>query len=591
VEKLPVLCKILFGAYKLIAGLLAVGANLGSANSRLVPPETSAAKTLFSHFLLYRINIHFSTVLLLFSAFWKGIACSLIIIIVLMSVYLLFNSRRWRRPTVFVSYQHLLDGVASELEQNLSQQHIKVIKLPFKKDPDHDSLLEDVKSSISRSDLIVCFPGEKASFVEYELAMASMAKKPMILVSTNEYIGRLPNTAKHGYPVINLNCLDEGGWNSFGRFCLYVTGCNLSLINNCICIFNIFTRIICTLSVLFAFAVLVFVKIADENTIARSSVFIEYIMITAITFIFVLVYVAFTATRIIVALKVRTTIKQQRFDLSDAPTLLTYKLKKSDIIDILFKGSFIAEHEKEKLARLALEKTVVRPQEVDSCVTENGSATYLANPNFENPAQLEHFGQECPRDKLERIACIRRAAEQGLAEAQYHLGRLFEKGDGIEQNNTRAAHWYLQAAEQGNALAQNSIAELCYEGHGVEQDYNVALKWYEAAADQGVASAAYNAGYIYFEGLHVKRDRSKGLALFEVSAFSNCTLAKYALGVIYEQGLGVDKDKRKAIRYYKSAAEDGDADAKIKVKRLSTPLWQFWSRRWPMLRFKFWKVA
>ncbi len=40
-------------------------------------------------------------------------------------------------------------------------------------------------------------------------------------------------------------------------------------------------------------------------------------------------------------------------------------------------------------------------------------------------------------------------AEKGDAEAQYELGEMYEKGQGIEQNYAKALEWYRKAAEQG----------------------------------------------------------------------------------------------------------------------------------------------
>ncbi|MGN6843432.1 tetratricopeptide repeat protein, partial [Neisseria sp. P0021.S006] len=43
----------------------------------------------------------------------------------------------------------------------------------------------------------------------------------------------------------------------------------------------------------------------------------------------------------------------------------------------------------------------------------------------------------------------------------------------------------LQAAEQGNAKAQFSLGKMYYKGEGVRQDYAQAVQWYRRAAEQG----------------------------------------------------------------------------------------------------------
>ena len=44
-------------------------------------------------------------------------------------------------------------------------------------------------------------------------------------------------------------------------------------------------------------------------------------------------------------------------------------------------------------------------------------------------------------------------AEQGIAEAQYNLGIMYDNGYGVTQDHAEAVRWYRMAAEQGNAAA------------------------------------------------------------------------------------------------------------------------------------------
>ena len=47
-------------------------------------------------------------------------------------------------------------------------------------------------------------------------------------------------------------------------------------------------------------------------------------------------------------------------------------------------------------------------------------------------------------------------AEQGYAKAQFNLGLMYAKGQGVPQDYKQAVKWYTKAAEQGVAAA-NSI--------------------------------------------------------------------------------------------------------------------------------------
>ena len=55
------------------------------------------------------------------------------------------------------------------------------------------------------------------------------------------------------------------------------------------------------------------------------------------------------------------------------------------------------------------------------------------------------------RDYATAFREFRPLAEQGYADAQSRLGVMYGIGEGVAQNSTEAARWYLKAAEQGQA--------------------------------------------------------------------------------------------------------------------------------------------
>lgn len=117
----------------------------------------------------------------------------------------------------------------------------------------------------------------------------------------------------------------------------------------------------------------------------------------------------------------------------------------------------------------------------------------------------------------------RKAAEQGHAGAQCHLGDMYKEGRGVEQNDKEAEKWYRKAAEQGNANAQFNLGLMCESGRGRGQSVSEAAKWYRAAAEQGHAGA------------------------------------QNSLGRLYKRGCGVDQSAEEAVKWYRKAAEQGDA--------------------------------
>ena len=59
-------------------------------------------------------------------------------------------------------------------------------------------------------------------------------------------------------------------------------------------------------------------------------------------------------------------------------------------------------------------------------------------------------GQGVRQDDAQAVQWYRKAAEQGIAKAQFNLGFMYNNGQGVRQDYMQAVHWYRKAAEQGN---------------------------------------------------------------------------------------------------------------------------------------------
>lgn len=99
------------------------------------------------------------------------------------------------------------------------------------------------------------------------------------------------------------------------------------------------------------------------------------------------------------------------------------------------------------------------------------------------PAVLPAEGGDVP----EARRWLRRAAEQGHAEAQMTLGAMSMEGRGVPRDDAEAARWLRRAAEQGHAEAQLVLGLMYVEGRGVSRDYVQAHKWFDLAATSGDA--------------------------------------------------------------------------------------------------------
>lgn len=98
-------------------------------------------------------------------------------------------------------------------------------------------------------------------------------------------------------------------------------------------------------------------------------------------------------------------------------------------------------------------------------------------------------GDGVEKDAAEAVSWYRRAAEQGLARAQLNLGLMYAKGDGVAEDDSEAARWLRKAAERGSAAAQYRLGVMYERGEGVAQDFVLAHLWLDLARAQGNATA------------------------------------------------------------------------------------------------------
>ena len=132
-----------------------------------------------------------------------------------------------------------------------------------------------------------------------------------------------------------------------------------------------------------------------------------------------------------------------------------------------------------------------------------------------NLGLMHYKGQGVPQDHAEAARWHRKAGEQGLAPAQFILGMMYNKGLGVPQDHAEEARWYRKAGEQGHASAQFNLGMMHYKGQGVPQDHTEAALWWRKAAEQGNANAQINLGIMYKDGQGVAQDFAEALNWFE----------------------------------------------------------------------------
>ncbi|MET0605164.1 MAG: hypothetical protein ABWZ80_01800, partial [Beijerinckiaceae bacterium] len=127
-------------------------------------------------------------------------------------------------------------------------------------------------------------------------------------------------------------------------------------------------------------------------------------------------------------------------------------------------------------------------------------------------------GRGVPRDPKAALKWFERAANEGLAPAQFRVGNMLEKGVGAARDPKLAKSWYERAAAKGNAKALHNLGVLIAEGGGGRPDYAAAADNVLKAAKLGVRDSQYNVAILYARGLGVGPSMPEAFTWLSIAA-------------------------------------------------------------------------
>ena len=98
------------------------------------------------------------------------------------------------------------------------------------------------------------------------------------------------------------------------------------------------------------------------------------------------------------------------------------------------------------------------------------------------------------------------AANKGLADAQFQLGKMYYLGEAGSKDYSSASMWFKRAARQRHAKAEYGLA-MCYmNGDGLPVNYDQALMYMKASALRGYIPAQQKLADLYQKGVLVEAD-------------------------------------------------------------------------------------
>ncbi len=159
-----------------------------------------------------------------------------------------------------------------------------------------------------------------------------------------------------------------------------------------------------------------------------------------------------------------------------------------------------------------------------------------------------------------------KSAKQGNSFGQAAVSGLFLLGKGVEADLDKAKFWGKKSAEQGNVIGQLFLGILYF----CEENYTDGLKWFLEAERQCrkdsifadmVPALQCSLGELYYSGEGIEQNYKEAFKWYKKAAEQGDADAQYALGCLYGGGQGVEKNMQEAIKWLKMAAEQGNADA------------------------------
>lgn len=185
-------------------------------------------------------------------------------------------------------------------------------------------------------------------------------------------------------------------------------------------------------------------------------------------------------------------------------------------------------------------------------------------------------GVGVPRDPVRAFELMKMAAERKTDYlANYELGKMYERGQGVpadaakaraqyllgknddprgflrlaamlERNPAaspadleRARGYYESAAKRGSGAGMDRLGLMWAEGRGGAQDYALAARWFEHAADSGNADGLYHGAMLFARGNGVKQSDTEAMAWLQEAVSHGQREAMVEMVRRQEDGRGV----------------------------------------------------
>lgn len=140
------------------------------------------------------------------------------------------------------------------------------------------------------------------------------------------------------------------------------------------------------------------------------------------------------------------------------------------------------------------------------------------------------------------------------SKAAGHIGLMYLRGEGVEQNYPTALTWFRRGVANGDPLCQHWMGLVYLNGYGVPQDAFKASQYFKAAAEQDLPASESRLGALFLD----QGDVATATRYFELAARWGWMEAYYYLAEMANFGVGRQRHCGVAAAYYKMVAEKAE---------------------------------
>jgi len=203
----------------------------------------------------------------------------------------------------------------------------------------------------------------------------------------------------------------------------------------------------------------------------------------------------------------------------------------------------------------------------DSLLTVLLPAAEAGNPVAQDLMGVAYEdGKAVPQDFAAAVQWYLRAADQGLAMAQYNLGLILAQGRvGVEVDVAAAIRYLDMAVAQGYGPAMTERGLMHENGLGGPVDMAAAVDLLQRASDLGDARGSDELAVLLDRGATGRQDPVRAHALFVAAALKGAIGAVNNLAEDYLQGRGVPVDKMAAMALFQFGADQGNTRSAVNL--------------------------